>query len=246
MCSRLCCCSASWASLRRDSRSFSSTRDISPSRWWPAVWRGTEEQSLHEKHVKVCRNVRWQSSFPSLTSVSSKFCTLMWGSDSMARISAMISNFLLSSACASSSAWRRSSRLCSETSFTVKVAWYWWHLSLQVHYISDIAFTWNTNRVIHISVYVIVTVSKFPGNQSTWQHFHEKMITESQIRRRTYTFLEFLQLLFSRLWVLVALCHLLHQVSHFFLLLQPLLGISPHQLSCLQQNNTFFIVRVHV
>lgn len=132
--------------------------------------------------------------FPLLTSVSSKFLTLMWGSDSMARISWMISNFLLSSACASSSAWRRSSRLCSETSFTVK-------------------FTWKeTMKKKKVSLY------------HTW----------CQTRRLTYTLLEFLYPLFSCLWVLVAFCHLLHQVSHSFFLLQPFLSISPHQLSSLQ------------
>ena len=55
-----------------------------------------------------------------LTSVLSKYLTLLWGSDSMARISRMVWNLLLSSSCASSSACWRSAWLCSETSFTVK------------------------------------------------------------------------------------------------------------------------------
>lgn len=41
--SRFSCCSACCASFRRASRSLSSTRGISPSSPWPAVWRGTTD-----------------------------------------------------------------------------------------------------------------------------------------------------------------------------------------------------------
>lgn len=99
----------------RASRSFSSAKDISPSSSWPAAWQDEGMSSpWHREKQQVC--------VKSLTSVSLKLLSLTWGSDSMEWISRTIWYFLQSSSCSSSSAWRSSSWLCSETSLTEKCA----------------------------------------------------------------------------------------------------------------------------